>query len=306
VSPEETLHVSVLPGGVSNYVWKVITPEVRWVLKQPLPKLATEIEWFSDVRRIEQEQACMRFLSTILPKGTVPEVVHFNSEHHICVMTCAPAEAIPWKEHLMNGVFEASEGFSVGLILRQIQEGSSATNGRSTFEEITFFDELRIDPFHRYLIACYPALKEPIDRLIDELLSCRYSLTHGDYSPKNILVDPAGAVMLLDFEVAHWGHPLFDVSFCLGHLMLKGWVLRREANALAAIQAFLRGYGRSVDGLIPHIGLLLLARLDSKSPMPYVQGDALRNRIRKTAMAWIQHSGQDDPLDLIKGAWQLS
>jgi 5-methylthioribose kinase len=304
--PEETLHVSALPGGVSNYVWKVVTPEVRWILKQPLPKLATEVEWYSDIRRIEQEQACIRFLSTILPKGTVPEIVHFDSEHHICVMTCAPAEAVSWKEHLMNGRFEASVGFSVGLILRQIQESSLAANGRSAFEELTFFNELRIDPFHHYLIAHYPVLKEPIDRLVDELLSRRYSLTHGDYSPKNILIDPAGAVTLLDFEVAHWGHPLFDVSFCLGHLMLKGWALRLEAHALAVIQAFLRGYGQPVDGLIPHIGLLLLARLDGKSPMPYVQGDALRNRIRKTAMDWIQYSGQDDPLDLIKSAWQLS
>ncbi len=304
--PEETLDVSALPGGVSNYVWKVVTPEVRWVLKQPLPKLATEIDWYSDIRRIEQEQACIRFLSTILPKGTVPEIVHFDSEHHICVMTCAPEEAVSWKEHLMGGRFEASVGLSVGLTLRQIQERSLTANGRSAVEEITFFNELRIDPFHNYLVARYPALKEPIDRLVDELLSRRYSLTHGDYSPKNILVDPAGEVMLLDFEVAHWGHPLFDVSFCLGHLMLKGWVLHREARALSVIQAFLRGYGQPVVGLIPHIGLLLLARLDGKSPMPYVQGDALRNSIRKTAMDWIRYSGRNDPLDLIKSAWQLS
>lgn len=298
--------MTALPGGVSNYVWKVVTPEVRWVLKQPLPKLATAVEWLSDIRRIEREQACIRFLSAILPKGTVPEIIHFDSEHHVCVMTCAPAEAVSWKAHLMNGKFEASVGFSVGLILRQIQERSLATNGLSAFEEVTYFNELRIDPFHHYLISRYPALKEPIDRLVDELLSRRYSLTHGDYSPKNILIDPAGAVMLLDFEVAHWGHPLFDVSFCVGHLMLKGWVLHREAHALDVIKAFLQGYGQPVDGLIPHIGLLLLARLDGKSPMPYVQGDALRNRIRKTAMAWIQYSGQDHPLDLIKDVWQLS
>ncbi|MDE2771982.1 MAG: aminoglycoside phosphotransferase family protein [Bacteroidota bacterium] len=186
--PEDSLRVSVLPGGVSNYVWKVVTPEVRWVLKQPLPKLATEVEWFSDIRRIEQEHACIRFLSTILPRGTVPEIIHFDSEHHICVMTCAPAEAVSWKELLMSGKFEASVGFSVGLILRQIQERSLATNGWSAFEDITFFNELRIDPFHHYLIARYPALKEPIGRLVDELLSRRDSLTHGDYSPKNILV----------------------------------------------------------------------------------------------------------------------
>ena len=111
--------------------------------------------------------------------------------------------------------------------------------------------------------------------------------------------------MLLDFEVAHWGQsPFYDVSFCLGHLMLKGWVLRREAEALALIQEFLRGYGQSVKDLIPHLGLMLLARLDGKSPMSYVRGEALRARIRAVAMDWIQHPKQEDLLESIKEVWQ--
>ena len=98
VPSDESLQVTALPGGVSNYVWKIVTPEGRWVLKQPLPKLATKVEWISDVRRIERERTCMDFLATILPKCTVPEVVRFDANHHVCVMTCAPEEAKAWKE----------------------------------------------------------------------------------------------------------------------------------------------------------------------------------------------------------------
>ena len=303
---DELLQVTALPGGVSNYVWKIVTPEGQWVLKQPLPKLATKVEWISDVRRIERERACMQFLATILPKGTVPKVVRFDANHHVCVMTCAPEEAKAWKERLMRGEFDLDVGYSAGLILRQIQEKSRNAEAeiRQAFEEVTNFDELRIDPFHRYLITQYPALQKPINGLVDELLSHRNCLVHGDYSPKNMLIGPRGAIVLIDFEVAHWGNPLYDASFCLGHLMLKGWVLRREAEALALIQEFLRGYGQSVKGLIPHLGLMLLARLDGKSPMPYVRGDALRARIRAVTMDWIQQPGREDPLESIKEVWQ--
>ena len=46
------------------------------------------------------------------------------------------------------------------------------------------------------------------------------ALVHGDVSPKNILVGPAGPVFL-DAECAWYGDPAFDLAFCLNHLLLK-------------------------------------------------------------------------------------
>lgn len=291
---------------MSNYVWSVTTPRGRWVLKQPLPRLATDIDWFADVRRIQREEASMRLLAAMLPRGAVPEVVHSDEEEHVCVMTSAPPSAQPWKERLMNGVFEPSVARAAGLLLRRIQERSQSVDARTrhSFMDLAFFEQLRIDPFHRFLIGRYPELRGFISRLVEDLLSRQACLVHGDFSPKNMLIDRRGAIVLLDFEVAHWGHPQYDVSFCLGHLMLKGWVLGRETEALGMIREFLRGYGRAVEGLVPHIGLMLLARLDGKSPMPYVQGDALRARIREVAMDWIRRPEREQPLELIRQAWQ--
>lgn len=277
------------------------------MLKQPLPKLATDIDWIADVRRIHREMGAMRLLAALLPRHAVPEIVHADAEHHVCVMTSAPEGAQSWKQRLMSGVLEPPVAHSAGSLLRTIQQKSHEIDARTrhSFMDPIFFEQLRIAPFHRFLIDRYPALREPICGLIEDLLSRQRCLVHGDFSPKNMLIDTQGAIVLLDFEVAHWGHPLYDVSFCLGHLMLKGWVLGREAEGLELIQEFLRGYDRSVEGLIPHLGLMLLARLDGKSPMPYVKGDALRARIRAVAKDWIQRPGREDPLDLIRHVWQL-
>ena len=42
---------------------------------------------------------------------------------------------------------------------------------------------------------------------------------HGDYAPKNILLGPDGA-WVLDAEVAHYGHPVFDLAFFLAFPLL--------------------------------------------------------------------------------------
>ena len=82
--------------------------------------------------------------------------------------------------------------------------------------------------------------------------STKRVLVHGDFSPKNILVGPAGPV-ILDAECAWYGDPAFDLAFVLNHLLLKGaWrpamaralcggVRRARERLLAARRAGSRG-----------------------------------------------------------------
>jgi aminoglycoside phosphotransferase (APT) family kinase protein len=84
-------------------------------------------------------------------------------------------------------------------------------------------------------------------------------------------------LVILDFEVAHWGDPTFDVAFCISHLMLKGMRRNADRGAFhAAILAFLHAYasasGPDMDDrhLARLIGCLLLARIDGDSPVEYL------------------------------------
>ena len=73
------------------------------------------------------------------------------------------------------------------------------------------------------------------------------ALVHGDVSPKNILVGPAGPVFL-DAECAWYGDPAFDLAFCLNHLLLKClWTPRRAAG----VPRLLRCPGGHLSGRRP-------------------------------------------------------
>jgi thiamine kinase-like enzyme len=113
--------------------------------------------------------------------------------------------------------------------------------------------------------------------------------------------------MLIDFEVAHWGNPVFDVAYCLGHLMLKAWYLKRIEDILQLIESFLARYNKQVNNVIPHLGLMLLARMDGKSPVNYIKNENTKNAIRKVAINWIQERIENESvLQNIKNALLLT
>jgi 5-methylthioribose kinase len=119
------------------------------------------------------------------------------------------------------------------------------------------------------------------------LLEHRLCLVHGDFSPKNVLADGA-RVSVLDWEVAHYGDPVFDVAFLQAHLLLKAVHRPESSRAYRELaDTFLRRYDAAVpdplrrpdDYLAGQVGCLLLARVDGKSPAEYLTGvEALRVR----------------------------
>lgn len=283
-----------LSGGVSCSVWKVTVGDERWVFKQALGKLNVEAEWFSDVRRIDREQQSMRFLAPMLTAGTVPGIVRSDPGNHLYIMTCAPDDAVSWKTRLMSGEFQPEVASRIGQLLLELHENSRSTADavqKEIFADLTFFKELRIEPFHRFLQAKFPELKTELEELILHLTERGTCLVHGDFSPKNILVDNKGQLTLLDFEVSHWGNPVFDLAFMLTHLLLKGWALQRQADALMLMERFLQAYGFRDDRdsrLVGHTGALLLARIAGKSPAEYIKDAGLKDRIKRWAAEWIR------------------
>ncbi len=120
----------------------------------------------------------------------------------------------------------------------------------------------------------------------------RFCLVHGDFSPKNILVS-ADRVVLIDFEVVHFGDPSFDAAFCLS-LLLLGWfyqpALRKEREQVAreffdALKTRLPPQAVSFfeKATLRHLGCLMLARIDRKSPVEYLPEESIQNQVRVIA-----------------------
>lgn len=304
IAPEQWVHITGLQGGVSNQVWKIEGPDIRWVMKQALSKLRVKTDWYSDVRRIEREQEAMKAWESCLNEGEVPKIIHADREANTYIMTCAPDQAISWKEQMMDGRFDERTASLAGNLLGRMHRISLLFDESvsSRFHDLTFFEQLRIDPFHRFLIPKYPELETSIQELILQLTEHAVCLVHGDFSPKNLLVSPDNRIILLDYEVAHWGNPVFDVSFCLAHLMLKGLALRKQIESEALIRSFLTAYrdvyGSVGEACLAHTGLMLLARVDGKSTVEYLREEAVKEQARSIGIDWVQRFGEREELPL--------
>ena len=218
-----TITATSLGGGISNHVVLIETPEQRFVLKQSLAKLRVEEDWFSDRNRIFRESASLRKLSPLLPPGTLPEILFEDRDQFAYAMTAAPASAATWKTKLMHGSVDTATAEQVARIQASIMRVSwQSPEWEREFGDQTAFEQLRLNPYYEITAERHPDLGPHFVRVIERCRTNRCCLVHGDWSPKNMMVDGA-AVMAIDFEVIHYGDPSFDCAFLLNHLLLKSF-----------------------------------------------------------------------------------
>jgi 5-methylthioribose kinase len=309
VPADATPSARTLGGGVSNAVVKVTWEDGCVVLKRPLPNLDVESDWPADVARVHNEAAAARAYGDILTdrlddRVTTPEV-HFEDEStHTVGFECAPAGARMWKANLLDGRIEegvaATVGEALGLVTAHAADRQDIGDA---FASARPFEQLRLDPYHHTVAERHPDVADVIHTEIDRITDVQRTLVHGDYSPKNVLAGER--VWLLDFEVAHWGDPTFDVAFMTNHLLIKA-VHCEETGAgdfetyvdaarrfRGAFDAAARAFDPSTTvvpedrHLATELAILMLARVDGKSPVEYVdQGTAsLLRKVSKDALA---------------------
>jgi 5-methylthioribose kinase len=282
-------HVEACSGGVSNQVLRVVTPERCFVLKQSRPQLRTRDAWFSDLERIYREQEVMQALYPSLP-GVVPEVLFVDRPNFVYAMSHAPLGAAVWKAELLQGTIDLELGRKVGQVLGHIHQVSAEEPHRfEAFRDHAVYVQLRVDPFYRRIQERRPEVAHVVEPIIEEMLTLKEALCHGDYTPKNMLVH-GGSFMLVDYETAHLGDPTMDLGLLLTHLTLKAIrAPEQRGNFFALMRAFWQGYCQRVSfrphaelerrGL-RHLGVCLLARVDGTSPVEYLPQESQRNLVR--------------------------
>jgi len=285
--------VETLTGGVSCIVLAVSNEQVDLVVKQALPELKTKVKWVADQRRAIVEANAMRVYHQITPES-VPELIDCDTEEFTLTMSRLPRSCTNWKIDMLEARIHPEIGGKLGLILAKWHNAAAISKEiKAEFMEDSLFEQLRVAPFYRAVAAVNPQLNQVINALIAEITQIKTTLVHGDFSPKNIMATTENRPIVLDFEVAHTGNPVFDLAFLLAHLLCK--VIRTEDKAqkellLATATQFLNSYEVNTqlpvaESLPRHIALIALARVEGVSPVNYLDQPAQQHLIAITKAA---------------------
>jgi 5-methylthioribose kinase len=279
----DTISLEKLAGGVSNRTVRVQWTNGRcWVLKQALAKLRVNVDWFSSPERIGVEAKALRWLNRYAPLGATPAFIFEDVENHLLGMVGIPEEHQNWKSVLLSGKIVSDHFEQFGLLLGTIHRQSSESGAEvsKAFADTTYFESLRLEPYYLYTAQKSAPAAEFLNSLARETLHHKDSLVHGDFSPKNTLVYRS-KLILLDYEVVHFGDPAFDVGFALTHFLSKAHHLRQARGRFAsAAELFWQVYYEEIAHLdwasalesrvARHTLGCLLARVAGKSPLEYL------------------------------------
>jgi 5-methylthioribose kinase len=295
ITSDEQPNVTVLQGGVSNKTVLLERETESWVIKQALPKLRVQVDWFSDPSRIHREALGLRYLAQFMPQH-VPQFIFEDVDNHILAMSAVPQPHQNWKSVLLNGdiLQHHVKAFAelLGTLHRQAYE--RRTDFADFFADTTFFESLRLEPYYSYTASQVPEAATFLETLAQETRNQKITLVHGDYSPKNILIYN-DTFILLDYEVIHWGDPAFDVGFGMAHLLSKAHYLAEQRSTfLNGAWVFWKSYSRLVKDLpwskglearaVRHTLGCMLARVRGRSPLEYLN-DSQRERQEKIVVA---------------------
>jgi aminoglycoside phosphotransferase (APT) family kinase protein len=289
VSAGEGVSGTPLQGGVSSDIWRLRVGDRQVCAKRALARLKVEKEWLASQSRHVSEVMWLRQVSLFAPRS-VPQILGHDPSSGIIVMEFLEPEDFPvWKSLLRQGdvrldVIEAI----AGLLVRVHAVTSRAAHLAERFDN-DLFHQLRLTPYFFSLIDQHPDLGPVLTEMVGGIDQNRKAMTHGDFSPKNILIGPDGPVVL-DAECAGWSDPAFDLAFCLNHLLLKSvWIPSAATGFRKGFERFSSVYLSGVDWEAPAelemraarlLAALLLARIDGKSPVEYIGCAADQEMVR--------------------------
>jgi len=296
-SADGVMEIWPLTGGVSSDIAAVRIGTGTYCVKRALHKLKVAADWRAPIGRNAAEYHWLAFAGQAVP-GSAPRTLGRSEQAHGFVMEFLPPEkAINWKTQLLGGGSALGTCDQVGKTLARLHAASTMPDfDAAPFDNLNDFDALRLDPYLRQIGRVHANFASAMEAMCVSFAEAPPVLVHGDISPKNILVAANGPV-LVDAECATMGDGAFDVAFCLNHLLLKAVHQPELAqDRLEAARRLWSAYQplitwepagaleRRIAQLLP---ALLLARVDGKSPVEYLNEDN-QHRVRAIAMPMIE------------------
>ena len=269
--------------GVSSDIWHVKTSKNEYCIKRALAKLTVKEDWFAPIDRSNFEVKYFHYCKKIIP-NSFPKILGHDEKNFILAMEWFDNKKfIVWKKRLLEKSVSLKDGKRIGKLLGEIHKFfyKKKKYKKIFLNDKTFYD-IRIEPYLVFTSKFYPEFSEHYKTTINFLKKNKSTVIHGDFSPKNILLGKNYPV-ILDAETACWGNPAFDLAFLNNHIILKSMLnkeifksyLKLGKNILATYMANfpIVNNKKFIKNFIILQALLILARVDGKSPVEYFKNN---------------------------------
>ena len=298
INKEKIIKYKKLEGGVSSEVYHVETDKNEYCIKRSLKKLLVKKEWIADTNRIKFEYYWLNHCRKILNKN-IPKTYEFNNKKKYIVM-----------EYLDNTKYKTLKELyfkkiinlkTVRLISKHLYKIHSKSNNYKTKKIFqgngNNFKDLRLDAYFSEVGRVYPRYKEYIKNLNKNYLKNSSTLVHGDFSPKNILIGK-NKIVYLDAECSNFGDPVFDLVFFSNHLLIKSIFIKDKSKEfISSYITFYKEYLKNLSAIkykmyisriIKMTPIMMLARIDGKSPVEYIKSKKIKNTIRNKSFLLLE------------------
>jgi len=304
-----TESITKVTGGLSNYLYRVSTPEGSLFFKQGLetPKndeILKGVFTENNPFRLESEKDALEILQGYFPNDIkIPEVLDFDRKNNILILTDAGGpNGNNLQDVLLEGVFDNSVAEKIGRFLgisHRITSDNAGNIRGSFFEDMSHWQNMlqarTVDVISEDLSS---EVKIGLQGLAYDSLTTHTHpmLINMDCCPKNILQNEDGSIGLVDFELAcGLGDPAYDVGFCLGHYWIFAILNNCPQNAETAHKELMKGYLKEMkrvepeeieNRIIQFAGATILYRIFGASPGPYIT-EAKKDELIETASKFI-------------------
>ena len=291
INQEKIIQYKKLTGGVSSEVYHVKTNKNNYCIKRSLKRLLVKKKWIANTNRIKFEYLWLKHCQNIL-KRNIPNTYEFNNKKKYIVMEyLKTSEYKTLKQLYFKKIININTIRLISKHLYKIHSSSSNYKTKKIFEgNYKNFYDLRLDPYFNEVGRVYPKYKEYIKKINENYIKNSSTLVHGDFSPKNILVDK-NKIIYLDAECCNFGDPVFDLVFFTNHLLIKSIYFKDKSQEFIKLYVSFykeylsnlstKNFNSYIDRIIKMTPIMLLSRIDGKSPVEYIDRENIKNIIRK-------------------------
>ncbi len=299
LKPQLKFNFKKITDGVSSDIWYVKTENNKeFCIKRALNKLTVKEDWYAPVDRSNFEVYYFKACKKIIPES-FPKILGHDKKKYILAMEWYEANDFKvWKEKLLNKEININDAKKISdILVKKHNYFYNNSHYKKKFENSKTFYSIRIEPYLIFTSKNYPEQSKKFIDAANSLSLHKKTIIHGDFSPKNILISKDYPV-ILDAETACWGDPVFDLAFCNNHIILKSILHNKyKKNYMLLSQKLIKNYIQQIkwenkndfiQRFLKLLPLLMLARLDGKSPVEYFK-DNHKNKSRLLALSLIRN-----------------